>query len=105
MLNLLSREQWNNILGKQWNLFFIGTGSLNSIKSGGLWIIWYRIEVYKRQSRANVYWNHRMFLSTGDAKYADVLERALYNGVISGVSLSGDKFFYCLLYTSPYLIR
>ena len=43
---------------------------------------------------ANVYWNHRMFLATGDAKYADVLERALYNGVISGVSLSGDKFFY-----------
>lgn len=41
---------------------------------------------------ANVYWNHRMFLATGDAKYADVLERALYNGVISGVSLSGDKF-------------
>lgn len=35
-----------------------------------------------------------MFLATGDAKYADVLERALYNGVISGVSLSGDKFFY-----------
>lgn len=43
---------------------------------------------------ANVYWNHRMFLATGDAKYADVLERALYNGVISGISLSGDKFFY-----------
>lgn len=43
---------------------------------------------------ANVYWNHRMFLATGDAKYEDVLERALYNGVISGVSLSGDKFFY-----------
>lgn len=45
-------------------------------------------------SIANVYWNHRMFLATGHAKYADVLERALYNGVISGVSLSGDKFFY-----------
>ena len=43
---------------------------------------------------ANVYWNHRMFLATGDSKYIDVLERALYNGVISGVSLSGDKFFY-----------
>lgn len=43
---------------------------------------------------ANVYWNYRMFLGTGDAKYADVFERALYNGVISGVSLSGDKFFY-----------
>ena len=35
-----------------------------------------------------------MFLATGDAKYADVYERALYNGVPSGVSLSGDKFFY-----------
>lgn len=45
-------------------------------------------------SISNVYWNHRMFLATADAKYADVLERALYNGVLSGVSLSGDKFFY-----------
>ena len=45
-------------------------------------------------SIANVYWNYRMFLATGDSKYYDVLERALYNGVISGVSLSGDKFFY-----------
>lgn len=45
-------------------------------------------------SIANVYWNHRMFLATGNAKYVDILERALYNGVISGVSLSGDKFFY-----------
>ena len=31
---------------------------------------------------ANVYWNYRMFLATGDSKYVDVLERALYNGVI-----------------------
>lgn len=43
---------------------------------------------------SNVYWNYRMFLATGEAKYADICERALYNGVISGVSLSGDKFFY-----------
>lgn len=45
-------------------------------------------------SIANVYWNYRMFLATGDAKYVDVYERALYNGVLSGVSLSGDHFFY-----------
>ena len=43
---------------------------------------------------SNVYWNYRLFLNEHDAKYYDVLERALYNGVISGVSLSGDKFFY-----------
>jgi len=42
----------------------------------------------------NIYWNHRMFLLTGDAKYIDVLERTLYNGMISGVSLKGDSFFY-----------
>ncbi|MBM7572717.1 glycoside hydrolase family 127 protein [Aquibacillus albus] len=41
-----------------------------------------------------VYWNHRMNLLNGDSKYADVVERAMYNGVLSGISLSGDKFFY-----------
>lgn len=45
-------------------------------------------------SIANVYWNQRMFLATGDSKYIDILERTLYNGLIAGVSLSGDKFFY-----------
>jgi DUF1680 family protein len=39
-------------------------------------------------------WNHRMFLMTGDGKYADVLEREVYNGLLSGVSLTGDRFFY-----------
>lgn len=43
---------------------------------------------------ANAMWNHRLFLLGGDAKYIDVLERVLYNGFLSGVSLSGDKFFY-----------
>lgn len=43
---------------------------------------------------SNVYWNYRLFLNEGDAKYYDVLERTLYNGLISGVSLSGDRFFY-----------
>ncbi|MFB0497701.1 DUF1680 family protein [Mucilaginibacter sp. OAE612] len=42
----------------------------------------------------NVYWNNRMFLLHGDSKYIDVLERTLYNGLLSGVSLSGNRFFY-----------
>jgi DUF1680 family protein len=42
----------------------------------------------------NVFWNHRLFLLHGDAKYVDVLERTLYNGLISGISLKGDTFFY-----------
>lgn len=41
-----------------------------------------------------VLWNNRMNLLSGDAKYADVLERSMYNGALAGISLSGDKFFY-----------
>ena len=43
---------------------------------------------------ANVYWNHRMFLLHGDSKYIDILEKSLYNGLISGVGLDGKSFFY-----------
>ena len=42
----------------------------------------------------NVYVNHRLFLLHGEAKYYDVVERALYNGLISGMSLDGGRFFY-----------
>lgn len=41
-----------------------------------------------------VLWNHRMNQFTGDAKYIDVLERAMYNGALAGCSLDGDRFFY-----------
>ncbi len=41
-----------------------------------------------------VMWNHRLNLLLKDAKYADVMERSLYNGVLAGVSLEGDRFFY-----------
>ncbi len=43
---------------------------------------------------ANALFNHRMFLLHGDGKYVDVLERTLYNGFLSGISQSGDRFFY-----------
>ncbi len=43
---------------------------------------------------AHVFWQHRMNLLKGQAKYADVMELVLYNGAISGISISGDGFFY-----------
>jgi DUF1680 family protein len=45
-------------------------------------------------SVGNDFWNERLFLLHGDAKYVDVMERTLYNGLISGVSLDGKSFFY-----------
>ncbi|TKJ35997.1 MAG: six-hairpin glycosidase [Planctomycetes bacterium B3_Pla] len=49
-------------------------------------------------SIANIFWNHRMFLMHGDARYIDVLERVLYNAALSGISMEGDRFFYpCVL--------
>lgn len=41
-----------------------------------------------------VFWNQRMNMLSGKAKYIDVLERSLYNGALDGLSLSGDRFFY-----------
>jgi len=39
-------------------------------------------------------WNHRVFLLTGDGKYLDMMERSMLNNILSGLSLSGDHFFY-----------
>jgi uncharacterized protein len=45
-------------------------------------------------SIANAMWNYRMFLLHGDSRYFDVLERTIYNGFLSGIALSGNRFFY-----------
>ena len=42
----------------------------------------------------SVYWNHRLHQLTGKAEYFDVIERTLYNGLLSGLSLDGTQFFY-----------
>ncbi|KAA6430416.1 glycoside hydrolase family 127 protein [Dyadobacter flavalbus] len=43
---------------------------------------------------ANMLWNHKMYLYTGESRYMDVFERVLYNGFLGGMSVKGDKFFY-----------
>ncbi|MGS2739253.1 aceric acid hydrolase [Sinomicrobium sp. M5D2P17] len=48
----------------------------------------------------NVLWNWRMLQLTGEAKYADIVELALYNSVLSGISIKGKEF----LYTNPLLV-
>ncbi|MGI5846800.1 MAG: glycoside hydrolase family 127 protein [Candidatus Cryptobacteroides sp.] len=86
---------WNNIVSKK---IYI-TGGIGSTHSGEAFGENYELpnmSAYCETCAAigNVYVNHRMFLLHGDSKYYDVLERTLYNGLISGVSLKGDGFFY-----------
>ncbi len=86
---------WNNMAGKKLYI----TGGIGSRAQGEGFGPNYELNnmtgyLETCASIANVFWNYRMFLATGDSKYVDVYERALYNGVLSGVSLSGDHFFY-----------
>ena len=86
---------WENIVSKKLYL----TGGVGARRSGEAFGDNYELPnltSYCETCAAigNVYFNYRMFLLHGDARYIDVLERTLYNGVISGVSLDGGTFFY-----------
>jgi DUF1680 family protein len=86
---------WENVVGKKLYLTG-GIGARHTSEAFGDNYELPNAEAYTETCAAvgNVLWNHRMFLLHGDAKYIDVLERTLYNGLISGVSLTGDRFFY-----------
>ncbi|MFC1563439.1 beta-L-arabinofuranosidase domain-containing protein [candidate division KSB1 bacterium] len=86
---------WNNVSGKRLYI----TGGIGSTGSGEGFSTDYdlpNMSAYNETcaSIGNVYWNHRMFLLHGDAKYIDVMERTLYNALIDGISLEGNLFFY-----------
>ena len=86
---------WDNIVSKK--LYITGgIGATNSGEAFGANYELPNMSAYCETCAAigNVYVNYRMFLLHGDAKYYDVLERTLYNGLISGVSLEGNGFFY-----------
>ena len=86
---------WDNIVSKKYYI----TGGIGATRHGEAFGKNYELpnaEAYCETCAAigNVYVNHRMFLLHGESKYYDVLERTLYNGLLSGVSLQGDGFFY-----------
>jgi DUF1680 family protein len=88
-------EIWENIVSKKMYI----TGGLGSRRDGEAFGDDYELPnltAYNETCAAigSVYWNHRLFLLTGDSKYYDIIERTLYNGLISGISLDGKKFFY-----------
>lgn len=86
---------WDNIVGKKLYI----TGGIGARHNGEAFGDNYELpnlSAYNETCAAigNVYTNYRLFLLHGDAKYYDVLERTLYNGLISGVSVDGGSFFY-----------
>jgi len=86
---------WENVIGKKIYLTG-GIGATGAWEGFGPDYALPNATAYAETcaSIANVLWNYRMFLLHGDAKYIDILERTLYNALLSGIGLSGDKFFY-----------
>ncbi|GGH13759.1 glycoside hydrolase family 127 protein [Mucilaginibacter phyllosphaerae] len=86
---------WNNMVGKKMYV----QGSIGAVGDGERFGANYELPnatAYNETCAAigNVFWNERMFLLHGESKYIDVLEKTLYNGLISGVGLDGKSFFY-----------
>jgi DUF1680 family protein len=86
---------WNNMVSKK----IYVQGGIGAVPSGERFGDNYDLPnttAYNETCAAigNVYWNQRMFLLHGDSKYIDLLEKVLYNGLISGVGLDGKTFFY-----------
>lgn len=86
---------WDNVVGKKMYL----TGGVGARHHGESFGAAYELPnrtAYNETcaSIGEAMWNLRLFLLHGDARYLDVLERVLYNGVLVGVSLNGDTFFY-----------
>jgi DUF1680 family protein len=86
---------WDNVASKKLYI----TGGIGATSSGEAFGNNYELPnmtAYNETCAAvgNDFWNHRLFLLHADSKYIDVMERTLYNGLISGVSLDGKTFFY-----------
>ena len=93
--NHANREIWNDIVGtKTYVTGGIGASGGNEGFSGPYVLPNMSAYCETCASVGMVIWNYRMFLADGDSKYYDVLEKTLYNAFLSGVSLSGDRFFY-----------
>ncbi|MDR1924852.1 MAG: glycoside hydrolase family 127 protein, partial [Planctomycetaceae bacterium] len=86
---------WNNTVNKKMYI----TGGIGAIHKGEAFGKEYELpnaSAYCETCAAIglVFWAHRMNLLHGDAKYADVIERAIYNGILAGIGMDGKSFFY-----------
>lgn len=86
---------WHDIVDKKMHING-GLGAIPGIEGFGPEYVLPNKNTYDETCAAvgNVFFNYRMFLASGDAKYVDVAEVALYNNVLAGVNIQGNRFFY-----------
>lgn len=86
---------WHDIVDKKMHING-GLGAVPGIEGFGPAYVLPNLDTYDETCAAvgNVLFNYRMFLASGDAKYVDVAEVALYNNVLAGVNIEGNRFFY-----------
>jgi len=86
---------WENVAAKKIHLTG-GIGAIGGHEGFGANYELPNLTAYNETcaSIANVYWNHRLFLLHGEARYIDILERTLFNALLSGVAFDGSHFFY-----------
>ena len=94
---------WENVVGRKMHLSGgVGEGTTCHPRFGKAWEAFGNDYSLPNETAyletcaaiAHALWQERLFRMTGEAKYVDVHERILYNGFLSGISLSGDEFFY-----------
>ena len=87
---------WSDVTGRKMYLTGgVGTGQYDDEGFGDPYLLPNRSAYCESCAAiAHVLWQYRMALLKAQAKYADVMELTLYNGMLSGISIAGDKFFY-----------
>lgn len=86
---------WEDVVGRRMYITgSVGTAQYGDEGFGDPYLLPNRTYCESCANIAHVFWQHRMNLLKGQARYADVMELALYNGAISGISISEDGFFY-----------
>lgn len=86
---------WHNIVDTKMHITG-GLGAVKGIEGFGPEYVLPNKDAYNETCAAvgNVFFNYRMFLWTGEARYLDVAEIALYNNALAGVNFAGNRFFY-----------
>lgn len=86
---------WNDLVSTRMHITG-GIGAIHAIEGFGKQYELPNLTAYNETCAAvgNVFFNHAMFLNSGDAKYLDVAELSLFNNALAGINLAGDRFFY-----------